>query len=215
MFGNIFNENNMVLKFFGRMGDLMVLNVLWLVSSLPLVTLGASTTALYYTTLKLVRGEEAYLGRMFFHSFRQNWKQGTLLELLFLLIGGFFGLDIQIVRTMDGTAGKGLLLLLLVFGCLFLMTVSYAFPLLAQFENTLKGTLKNAFFLSVWHLPYTAVIVVLNLIPLLLFLLFPTGFLMSAILWVVLGFAVLAYANTHLFVRIFKRYMPETEEGLE
>jgi len=205
-------SDNKVLQMLGLLGDLMLLNVLWIVCCLPVVTIGPATTALYYTTLKLVRKEESYLTRMFFRSFRQNLKQGIQMTLFLLLFCVILYLDSRIAGNTAISYGKILSILFLVLTCLLVMTASYAFPLLAQFENTVKGTLKNALFMSVWHLPYTLVILVLNSLPVLLFYLLPTWFLMSLILWLIIGIAGVAYLNSRLFVKIFDHYIPETDE---
>lgn len=205
-------SDNKVLQVLGLLGDLMLLNVLWIVCCLPVVTIGPATTALYYTTLKLVRKKESYLTRMFFRSFRQNLKQGIQMTLFLLLFCVILYLDSRIAGNTAISYGKILSILFLVLTCVLVMTASYAFPLLAQFENTVKGTLKNALFMSVWHLPYTLVILVLNSLPALLFYLVPTWFLMSLILWLIIGIAGVAFLNSQLFVKIFDHYIPETDE---
>lgn len=200
-------SDNKVFQVLGLFGDLILLNVLWIVCSLPIVTIGASTTALYYTTLKLVRNEESYLTKMFFRSFRQNLKQGIQITLFLLLFCVILYLDHQIAGNTEIAFGPILSILFLVFACVLVMTASYAFPLLAQFDNTVKGTLKNALFMSVWHLPYTLVIVLLHMVPVVLFYLAPLWFVMSLIVWMVIGVAGVAYLNSRLFVKIFDCYI--------
>ena len=73
MLQGLFNYDNPVWRFIGKLGDLIILNVLWLITSIPIVTIGASTTALYYVTLKLVRDEDGYTIRSFFKSFKENF----------------------------------------------------------------------------------------------------------------------------------------------
>ena len=69
MLQNLFNYDNPVWRFIGKFGDLIVLNILWIITSIPIVTIGASTTAMYYVTLKLVRDEDGYTIRSYFRSF--------------------------------------------------------------------------------------------------------------------------------------------------
>lgn len=208
-------SDNKVLQVLAVMGDLMLLNVLWLLCSLPVITAGASTTALYYTTLKMVRKKESYPAKMFLHAFRQNLKQGIWMTLLLILLCIVLYVDLNISRNTSITLGPLLSLLLLALFCVFAMVASYLFPLQAQFENTIRGTLKNALFMSIWHLPYTLVILLLNLLPVLLFFLSPVLFTMSLIVWALLGVAGVAYLNSRLFVKIFDRYIPEEEKSLE
>ncbi|MGN1184899.1 MAG: DUF624 domain-containing protein, partial [Oliverpabstia sp.] len=74
---NLFNPDNKFFTFMGKVADLMILNLLCIVCCLPIVTAGASITALYYVTLKIARNEETYIARGFFHSFKENFKQAT------------------------------------------------------------------------------------------------------------------------------------------
>ena len=69
------------------------LNLLWAICSIPIVTIGAATTGLYYVMLKLARGEEGNVTKMFFRSFRENFKQATVLWLILLAVGLFLGAD--------------------------------------------------------------------------------------------------------------------------
>ena len=76
-FNSIFSYDNPMTRFLAKLGKLLWLNILWLITSLPLFTLGASTCALYYTTLRLVRDEEGYLTREYFHAFRNGFPKAS------------------------------------------------------------------------------------------------------------------------------------------
>lgn len=76
------------------------LNILWLVCSLPIVTIGASTTALFYVTLKMAEDRDDGLTRMFFKAFRENFKPATKLWLILLAVGSFLAADGFVLRRM-------------------------------------------------------------------------------------------------------------------
>ena len=82
-----FNMDNKFFVFMGRVADLILLNILCILCCIPIVTAGASITALYYVTLKMARDEESYIIRSFFRSFKQNFKQSTLIWILMLAAG--------------------------------------------------------------------------------------------------------------------------------
>ena len=82
MFQGFFNYDNDIWRFVGRLADIMVLNLLWILFSLPIVTFGISTTALYYCTLKIVKDEDDGNIRMFLRSFKKNWKEGLIIWLI-------------------------------------------------------------------------------------------------------------------------------------
>ena len=208
-------NDNKVLQVLAVIGDLMVLNLLWILCCLPVVTAGTSTTALYYSLLKMVRKEDTYPAGMFFRAFRQNLKQSIPLTILLLLVCAVLYVDMNVARNTAISFGPLLSILLAVLFVVFAMVASYVFPLLAQFENTIKGTLKNALFMSIWHLPYSVAILLLNMSPVLLAFLSPNLFIKCLGVWLLVGGAGIAYVNSRLFVRIFDRYIEKQEQQIK
>ena len=102
MLQGFFNYDNPVWRFIGKLGDLVLLNLLWLVCCIPVFTAGAATTAVYYVTLKLVRDEDDSTIKSFFRSFIQNFKQATAIWLLILLAGSLVAFDLWFI--MGGAA---------------------------------------------------------------------------------------------------------------
>lgn len=194
-----------------KVADLMILNTLWLLCCLPIVTIGASTSALYYASLKIVRKEDTYPSRMFFHSFKQNLKQGTLMTLIFLVLAVFLFFDLQIVKGLENQFGNVLSIIFTILAVVLCMIVSYAFPVLAQFDNTTKHVIKNAFLMSITHLGNTILIVILNVLPWAMLLKLPELFVMILPFWLLLGFSLIVRINSRMFVKIFNRYIPAEE----
>ena len=192
----------------GKVGDLILLNVLWLICCIPIITIVPATAALYYVTLKIARKEEPNIVKPFFHSFRQNLKQGIPITLLFLALGILLFIDIRIAFAMENALGQILLPIFIVL-CIFLAAmVSYACPLQAQFYNPIRTTLKNSLILSAAHPLRTLVILVLNLIPIALLLFGTYYFIITTPVWLMLGFSLIALLNSYLFVKSFAKYMP-------
>lgn len=94
MLSSLFNYDNPVWRFIGKFFDVMILNLLWVVCSIPIVTMGASTTAVYYVTMKLVRDEDGPTIRSFFKSFKENFKQATIIWLILMAVGAIIGFDL-------------------------------------------------------------------------------------------------------------------------
>ena len=135
------------------------LNLLWLLCSLPVFTIGASTTALYYASLKVVRGEESYVGRLFFRAFRENFRQATVLWLILLGIGLFLGADGYILYHLRAaSAGAAaifwtlILALVIAVSVVYVIVLEYVFPLLASVSNTNRAMLKNSFLIGTHYL---------------------------------------------------------------
>lgn len=184
-----------------KMADLMILNLLTLVCCLPIITIGASLTAMHYMTLKIVRNEECYITRGFFKSFKENFKQSTLIWLLLLVLLIILAADFFIINSSGIEFNAILLGLITVIEILVIFTALYVFPVLARFRNTIKGTLKNALLMSIMQFPKTIIMIIVNLIPVILFL-----FVYQAIPIVLLfGLSVPAWVSAKLNNRLFKR----------
>ena len=135
------------------------LNLLWFVCSLPIFTIGASTTALYYSCLKIIRDEESHVAATFFRAFRENFKQATVLWLILLAAGLFLAGDGYILyhlrlSSQGPVAVLWTLILAVVIAAsvLYVIVLTYVFPLLASVENTNLAMLKNAFLIGTHYL---------------------------------------------------------------
>lgn len=194
----------------GRVADLIILNLLTILCCIPIVTIGPAITALYYMTMKMVRNEESYIVRGYFHSFRDNLKQGILINLIMLLCGGILALDLLIVRSDQGMLGRILFFIFLIMVVFYTFIYIYVYPVLAKFYNTLKNTFRNAVLMSIRHLPSTIAMFVITLLPILVFMI-PVAQLQSIFLLilVLMGPAMLAFFKSFLLVKIFDHYIPE------
>lgn len=209
----IFNMDNKFFTFMGRLADLCILNLLCLICCIPIVTAGASITAMYYVTLKMVRNEEAYIVRSFFRSFRQNLKQSLIIHIIMLVAAFLLISDIYIVRQMSGSFYIVLQYIFIVFSLLYIMMALYLYPVLSKFYNTIKNTFINAFLMSLRHLPSTFLMLVLTLLPIgILFIPSANVSTLLLTLMLLLGFAVIAYFKSILLVKIFDKYIPNEEE---
>ena len=208
--GRFFNMDNKFFVFMGKVADLCMLNLLCIACCIPVVTAGASLTALYYVTMKMVRNEEAYIFRSFFRSFKQNFKQATVINIIMLAAAALLYIDTNIAGKMGQPAGKILGMIFAAFTLLYVMILLYVYPLLAKFYNSVKNTFKNAILMAIRHLPYTILMLLICACPILILFIPSFQIQMSLIMLVILfGPAVIAYGNSHFFVRIFDKYIPE------
>ena len=214
--GRIFDMNNKFFGFMSKVADLCILNIICVVCCIPVITAGASITAMYYVTLKMVRNEEAYILRSFFKSFKQNFKQATIINLIMLLIGVVLYIDLNVSKAMQGGAGQIFQVIFMAFVLIYFILFLYVYPVLARFYNTIKNTIKNALFMAIRHFPYTVVMVIIAVCPLLL-LLVKSYQIQSTlfVLFLLMGFALIAYCNSFFLVKIFDNYMPKEEDEQE
>ena len=205
----LFNMDNKFFTVMGRVADLIMLNVVCLICCLPIVTIGASLTALHYVTLKMARNEESYIIRSFFKSFKQNFKQATVINLIMLAVAAILYMDLRIVGNIGGTMSQVLYIVFFAFAILYMMVFLYIYPVLAKFYNSIKNTFRNAFLMSIRHLPYTLLMAVITLIPFAVF--FVPNVRAQSLLFMVLilfGISLEAFINGHFLVKIFDNYIP-------
>lgn len=211
----LFDMDNKFFRFMGKLADLCILNILCVICCIPVITAGASITAMFYVTLKMAKNEESYIVRGFFKSFKENFKQATVINIIMLVIAAVLYADIKIVQGISQPTGKIFYYIFLAFALLYVMVFLYIYPILARFYNTVKRTFLNAVLMSIRHLPYTILMILVSACPVLIFYVQAAqAQSMLLLLFVLVGFALIAYINSFFFVRIFQNYMPpeETEE---
>lgn len=206
----LFRMDSPLMRFLTKIADLMVLNILFCVTSIPLITIGASWTALYSVTLKMVRDEEGSVSRSYFHSFRQNFKQATLLWLGVLVVLTLLVLDIRVLNGMAGRTAPGLLRVgVEILALLGIMVLQYLFPSLARFEASLADTLKNACMMALAHLPKTALMTAAAVGAVWITLINNTTIAVGLMVWPLIGFSLMAFGNSGILRKIFDNYVPK------
>lgn len=195
-----------------RLGDLVLLNFFFLVTCLPVFTIGAASTALYTAVFRIGTDREQGLVTAYFRAFKANFKQATKLWLILLFVIVCTFLDVLMFSRLSGAA-HFLCIPFVALLIVALLTTSYAFPLLSQFENDNKQTLKNALFLSLGYLPRSLLICFLNVLPFAFLAFDLILFMQVAFLWVFLYFSAIAYFNTLLLKKVFQPYQSNEEDA--
>lgn len=166
---NLFNLDGPVLQFINKIVYSVYLNILWFICCIPIVTAGASTTALFYVTLKMAKNEEGNITKAFFHSFKDNLKQGTKIWLILLSLGIVLGIDGYVLYHMrfENIFWTLCTAVFCVAAAAYAIVLMYVFPLLARFDNTVGAMLKNALFIGVRFLFCTVLMAVIYFVMLL------------------------------------------------
>ena len=204
----LLNPDSPLMIFLSNLTDIIVLNVLCFICCLPVITIGPSVTAMHYITLKIARDEEIYVLRDYFKAFKENFKQSIIAWMVFLVITAVFFVDYLILKDMGLENTK---VFLMIIGAIYLLvcfTMMYVFPLVARFENSLKQTVKNAFFMSILHIFKTVIMAVIYAIP---FVLLPLHYNVLMV-FLLVGLSGPAYFNSFIWKSIFKKYEPEKVE---
>lgn len=206
-----FDMDSPIMMALSRMTDMVFLSVLWFVCCLPIVTIGPATVAMYYVALKWARKEEVKIVATFFQAFKKNFKQAAIMNLMFLVVGAVLLADYFIMATMHTSRGDLSSTVFLVMGIWMLCIMFYAYPLQAQFFNTIRQTLINAALLSARKIVTTVIVFVLNMLPVILGFISPAVLIRTSPVWVLLAPGVVAFANAKLFAKMFDPFIKAAE----
>ena len=215
--GGFFNYDNPVWRFVGRIWDLFILNLLWVICSIPIVTFGASTTAMYYCTLKIAKDRDSGgMFTMFFHSFKDNIRQSTIIWIIMAFIGGILFFDIRFFSFYSPIQNTVIRMIIFTVTCflilLWLFIFLYIFPIQAKFINSIKQTFKLALFMSIKHLVRTIIILAGSLIILIAvyYLIMRMPGVMSMLV-LILGSGISLFQASQ-FNMVFDKYINEDNE---
>ena len=209
--GRIFDMDSPVMRFLGRLADLMILNLVTLLCCLPVVTIGASLTAMHYVLLKMVRNEESYIVRSFFKSFKENFKQATGIYLIMTALGIVIGTDIYFWTNLEGTVATVMSAVSIGAACFLSMGLIYVFVLQATFENPVKRTIINSFLIALQRFPVTLLLAAYYGVILYFIIQF---FVVDAFM-VLYGFGLSALGSAVFYGLALKKYIKKAEEASE
>lgn len=206
--GKFFDLDSPIMNFFSKMADLIGLNILAFICCLPIVTVGASMTALHYVCLKIVRDEEGYIVKSFFKSFKQNFKQATIIWLIWLAVMLIFVGDLLIFMYSGIEFPGWLKVVFLAVVLLSIFATMHVFPILSRFENTVAHTYKNSLLMGVLAFPKTILMMVMWVVPALVAVFIPP----LTPIALCLGISGPAFVSALLYNGTFKRFEPQEEE---
>ena len=191
--GNLFNLDSGFSKFMNRVSDLFLLNILWVICSIPIITIGASTTALYSVNLNLLSENEGHITKAFFKAFKENFKKSTAIWLIVLLTSTILGVNLIFWLKC------GLSIAFTLF--IFLLVTPYIFPVLSQTNSSILSIIKYCFFISIKALPYSLLITLFGLSVLFATFYFPIVFLFMLLL----GVAIHSYMVSRIFLIVYNK----------
>ena len=201
---NLLNEDNVVHICMNIIGDIVLANLLFILCSIPIITIGPSLTALYHCMLRTVKGNNNGTVKTFFRAFKDNFIQSLLIWILFLFVLLILLLNIRFLSHTGNSMSKLFLYFSLAFAVLLTIEFLYVFPVISAFSGSIKNHMKNALLFAVMHFPSTLLIVVISLLPMYMTL--------YAACWFFFGFGLTAYINSKLLYRMFKPYLGEEED---
>lgn len=187
-----------LVTFLMKLGDMILLHIIWLICCIPVVTAGPATAAAHYVALKLVRNEGSTVPRMFFKAFRANFRQGVILGLVSLFAGALIVLDLYIfsVRVpLAGMTGTLLLAALVFLALLYGITMMWLWAVLVTFENTTVRTVINAFMMALGNWGATSMMLLQDVVLGILAVVSVAFFPQLAILFLIFGIPLFFVVN--------------------
>ena len=206
--GEIFNLDNKFFQGLNKAIDCICLSFMWLLLCIPLVTAGASTAALYYTVNKVIRNNRSYIWKEFWHAFRTNFKQATIVWLILFLLYGLLAFDTYVMYQFakQGQSYGSLYIVFPVIIIFITMWAIYLFPYMARFENKTKVLMKNCALIAIGNIGKTILLFIVLAAALIITYIFPPAVLIMPAVYMLLANFILE--------KIFLKYMsPEDIEA--
>ena len=186
-------------KVLNRIADLVGLNLLAILFCIPIITIGASITAVYGCIFRIQEKREGYLTKDFWKLFKECFRSSTIIYLVGVAVVAMLYLDYQIFAT---DSRLDILQVLVVAGGILVAEIfTYAFPMESYFENSLKATVKNALLLGISNIPYTLLMLGINVFPFFLVARIPVTFG----IWFLIGISGVACINSFFLKKIFSK----------
>lgn len=204
----LFSADSALMRGLTVIADIMILNFLFLATSIPIVTLGASLTALNFTAMRISTGECGSVSADYFRSFRRNFRQATVIGLILAGLGAVLAAWYVVVTTFELSAVAKVTLLAIWYVLAFNLAIMalFVFPYHANFEGSTRQVFRNARLMS-WRHPLTSFVslaVIALAVAVTLFYPQATGY---GMLWLLIGFAGIATVNGRLFALVFAKYI--------
>ena len=189
------NYDNLFIKMLNRLGDAMILSLLFVIGCIPIVTIGTSMTATYYAAMKGVAGDDGYVFKNYIKSYKQNLKQSVIIWLIMAGLLFVFGVDLWfwLKQWQDARVevAKPMIAVSVVLLAVTVFITMYVFPLQAKFDNKTSVQIRNAFLLSIKNFPVTLLLTVVTAI---------------------VGFGFVAYLYAYFMLGCLKPYLEPAPE---
>ena len=195
-----FDIDNPIWSTLSKVLDVIILNFLFIICCIPIITIPASFTALYFTAMRFVSGDITYVYQDFFNSFKSNFKQGLVSGMIVFDAGVILGVLTWFSFSIESYLGKVVFVVLDIF---YAAALTYTYPILAKFNVTNKNLFRNSALMAVANLPFTF----LNL-GILFICIVPAYYTLPAkVVLMVFGCSLAAILQSVWFNYIFKKYL--------
>lgn len=204
--GGIFDIDSPVMNVLNKIMNMVVLNLCFVISCIPVITVGAAVTALYSVNLKMVKNEESYVFSSYWRAFRSNFRQSTVCWVFAVGAGGIIAADFFVLRDLAAGLQRIFGATTIIFFVVYCVFILYIFPYIARFRDGFGTSVKNAFLIGGANVGYTVTMMLITLACAALTVSSMEVLLRAAYIWLVMGFSLLSYVNSFFFRKIFDKY---------
>lgn len=202
--GGFFRIDGPFYKFGNMIYYLLVYNILWIIFSLPVFTIGASTTALFYVMGKVVRDEDFSTFKDFWKSFKMNFKQSTIITLILAVLYLILYVDLKNISAF-GSMAKIIMPAQFAVVIELVFITLYIFPILSRFDMPIKNLFKTAFFMSNKHI-FSTITCATSIVAIVFLIYKVPG------LFIMMPFSLYGLAVSYILNNVFRRYIPEEND---
>lgn len=202
----LFHLDSPLLKFLSRAVDIVLLNFLFLLFCIPIITIGSSITALYSVLMKMMRDEDNYIVKNFIVSFKRNFTQSTVVWFIMLASGFLLLANITFLGNLSGVSKIFFASMLFIFGIVYLCILLFIFPYMARYKDTIKKSLLNSLLIGLSNFPYLLLLLILTVVPVIFVFSSSIGFLSGLYFGTFGGFALFVVLYSYIFRKVFSKY---------
>jgi len=212
---NIFGLDSKPMAVLDRIVDIVVINIIFIITCLPIVTIGASVTALYTVTFKVISHEDGHVIRRYFNSWKSNFKQSTIVWLFELGMMLVLYVDTRLCVIYNFSFKLPVIIIIMLVSILVGISTLFIFPIIAKFDVSIKNMFINSLCIPFSDIFAMITIIAINIIPIVIAL-YSTQFFSVWCYLVIMGwFAMIAYFSSFFFNKIFSKFIVENAEETE
>lgn len=197
-----FSFNSRFMDYLNTATQFVLLNIIFLLCCLPVITIGPAVAALYQIILREVRGEHGYLVRKYFVHFKEMFSQAFFTFLLLMIVSLLLLFNLVFWNAMEGLFAGVVVVIMVILLFITTCVAIYVFPLMARFQNSFLKTLKNAFLIAATNPRTTLILVLIHALTVAVVRFFPSG----KVFLLLIGFSFVAYCNSYLLNKVFRKY---------
>lgn len=200
-----FNIDSPIWRVMGFIGDLVLLNLLFILTSIPVFTIGASVTALTSVEFRVIEKRTDFVARDYFRAFKENFKNSTIIWLVFAVFLAVCVLNFNLVYNTN-PSNRNMIMVILGIAMFFVtMTAMYSLAMQARFVNSLRDTVVKAFMIGLSGWPYTIVMLLLMLVSVGVSVQTVGSIIIAIPIWILIGFSGIGYLCNIMFLRVFRK----------